>query len=96
LSLRDVELSLIKAQYREAFVAGFTQAIAAMTRRDRNLMRLHFRRRHARSAAQMYGVHRRRGRARSPPLALPPRRHRAHIADRSARRATQSDMSRRP
>jgi RNA polymerase sigma-70 factor (ECF subfamily) len=55
----DVELSLIKAQYREAFLAGFTQAIAAMTRRDRNLMRLHFLGGVTLDQlAQMYGVHR--------------------------------------
>ena len=55
----DVELSLIKAQYRGAFVAGFTHAIAAMTRRDRNLMRLHFLGGVTLDQlAQMYGVHR--------------------------------------
>ncbi|HEV7559141.1 MAG TPA: hypothetical protein VGO00_26890, partial [Kofleriaceae bacterium] len=55
----DIELSLIKAQYREAFIAGFTQAISAMTRRDRNLMRLHFLGGVTLDQlAQMYGVHR--------------------------------------
>lgn len=38
----DVELSLIKAQYRAAFVTAFTRAIAEAPRRDRNLLRLHF------------------------------------------------------
>jgi RNA polymerase sigma-70 factor, ECF subfamily len=38
----DVELSLIKKQYREAFVTAFTRAIAEAPRRDRNLLRLHF------------------------------------------------------
>jgi len=38
----DVALSLIKAQYRAAFSAGFARAVAAASRRDRNLLRLHF------------------------------------------------------
>ena len=38
----DVELSLIKAQYREAFVAGFQEAVKALDQRERNLMHLHF------------------------------------------------------
>jgi RNA polymerase sigma-70 factor, ECF subfamily len=55
----DIELSLIKAQYRDAFAAGFAQAVAAMTRRDRNLMRLHFLGGVTLDQlAQMYGVHR--------------------------------------
>ena len=29
------------AQYREAFVAGFTASVAKLERRDRNLLRLH-------------------------------------------------------
>src|SRR5205085_1000712 len=33
----DVELSLIKAQYRAAFTAGFQRAVAALSMRDRNL-----------------------------------------------------------
>ncbi len=37
----NVELSLIKAQYRDAFVAAFTAAVAELSRRDRNLLRLH-------------------------------------------------------
>lgn len=55
----DLELSLIKAQYREAFVAGFTGAIATASRRDRNLLRLHFLGGVTlEQLAQMYGVHR--------------------------------------
>ncbi len=55
----DVELSLIKAQYREAFSAGFAQAVAAASRRDRNLLRLHFIGGVTlEQLAQMYGVHR--------------------------------------
>jgi len=55
----NVELSLIKAQYREAFIAGFTQAVAAASRRDRNLLRLHFLGGVTlEQLAQMYGVHR--------------------------------------
>jgi RNA polymerase sigma-70 factor (ECF subfamily) len=38
----DVALSLIKAQYRAAFSAGFAHAVARASRRDRNLLRLHF------------------------------------------------------
>ncbi|HEY5920978.1 MAG TPA: hypothetical protein VIV11_04875 [Kofleriaceae bacterium] len=55
----DIELSLIKAQYREAFVAGFTVAVAALERRDRNLLRLHLLGGVTlEQLAQMYGVHR--------------------------------------
>ena len=55
----NIELSLIKAQYREAFSAGFAQAIACSTRRDRNLLRLHFLGGVTlEQLAQMYGVHR--------------------------------------
>ena len=55
----DVELSLIKAQYREAFVAGFTAAVAKLERRDRNLLRLHLLGGVTlEQLAQMYGVHR--------------------------------------
>lgn len=55
----DVELSLIKAQYREAFVAGFTAAVATLERRDRNLLRLHLLGGVTlEQLAQMYGVHR--------------------------------------
>ncbi len=55
----NVELSLIKAQYREAFSAGFAQAVAAASRRDRNLLRLHFLGGVTlEQLAQMYGVHR--------------------------------------
>ena len=55
----DVELSLIKAQYREAFVAGFTVAVATLERRDRNLLRLHLLGGVTlEQLAQMYGVHR--------------------------------------
>jgi RNA polymerase sigma-70 factor (ECF subfamily) len=55
----NLELSLIKAQYREAFVAGFTRAVAAASRRDRNLLRLHFLGGVTlEQLAQMYGVHR--------------------------------------
>jgi RNA polymerase sigma-70 factor (ECF subfamily) len=55
----DVELSLIKAQYRDAFVAGFAGAVAGLDRRDRNLLRLHFLGSVTlEQLAQMYGVHR--------------------------------------
>jgi RNA polymerase sigma-70 factor (ECF subfamily) len=55
----DVELSLIKAQYREAFVAGFTIAVSALDRRDRNLLRLHLLGGVTlEQLAKMYGVHR--------------------------------------
>jgi RNA polymerase sigma-70 factor, ECF subfamily len=55
----DVALSLIKAQYREAFSAGFAQAVAAASRRDRNLLRLHFLGGVTlEQLAQMYNVHR--------------------------------------
>jgi RNA polymerase sigma-70 factor (ECF subfamily) len=55
----DIELSLIKAQYREAFVAGFTAAVATLERRDRNLLRLHLLGGVTlEQLAQMYGVHR--------------------------------------
>lgn len=55
----DVELSLIKAQYRAAFAAGFAHAVAAASRRDRNLLRLHFLGGVTlEQLAQMYGVHR--------------------------------------
>ena len=55
----DLELSLIKAQYREAFVAGFARAVASASRRDRNLLRLHFLGGVTlEQLATMYGVHR--------------------------------------
>ena len=55
----DVELSLIKAQYRDAFVAGFAAAVGGLERRDRNLLRLHFLGGVTlEQLAQMYGVHR--------------------------------------
>ena len=55
----DVEMSLIKAQYREAFAAGFTEAVAQLPRRDRNLLRLHLLGGVTlEQLAQMYGVHR--------------------------------------
>jgi len=55
----DVELSLIKAQYRDAFIAGFTAAVATLDRRDRNLLRLHLLGGVTlEQLAQMYGVHR--------------------------------------
>jgi RNA polymerase sigma-70 factor (ECF subfamily) len=55
----DLELSLIKAQYREAFSAGFAHAVANASRRDRNLLRLHFLGGVTlEQLAQMYGVHR--------------------------------------
>lgn len=55
----NIELSLIKAQYREAFMAGFTRAVAGASRRDRNLLRLHFLGGVTlEQLAQMYGVHR--------------------------------------
>lgn len=55
----NLELSLIKAQYREAFIAGFARAVAAASRRDRNLLRLHFLGGVTlEQLAQMYGVHR--------------------------------------
>ncbi len=55
----NLELSLIKAQYREAFVAGFTTAVGTLPRRDRNLLRLHLLGGVTlEQLAQMYGVHR--------------------------------------
>ena len=55
----DIELSLIKAQYREAFVAGFTAAVQQLERRDRNLLRMHLLGGVTlEQLAQMYGVHR--------------------------------------
>ena len=55
----DLELSLIKAQYRAAFVAGFAKAVATASRRDRNLLRLHFLGGVTlEQLATMYGVHR--------------------------------------
>jgi len=55
----DVTLSLIKAQYREAFATGFARAVAKASRRDRNLLRLHFLGGVTlEQLAQMYGVHR--------------------------------------
>lgn len=55
----DIELSFIKAQYREAFMEGFTAAVATASRRDRNLLRLHFLGGVTlEQLAQMYGVHR--------------------------------------
>jgi RNA polymerase sigma-70 factor (ECF subfamily) len=55
----DVELSLIKVQYRDAFVAAFTAAVSELTRRDRNLLRMHLLGGATlEQLAQMYGVHR--------------------------------------
>jgi RNA polymerase sigma-70 factor (ECF subfamily) len=55
----NVALSLIKAQYRAAFSDGFRTAVAAASRRDRNLLRLHFLGGVTlEQLAQMYGVHR--------------------------------------
>ncbi len=55
----DVALSLIKAQYRAAFSAGFAHAVASASRRDRNLLRLHFLGGVTlEQLAQMYSVHR--------------------------------------
>lgn len=55
----NLELSLIKAQYREAFIAGFTASVAKLDRRDRNLLRLHLLGGVTlEQLAQMYGVHR--------------------------------------
>lgn len=55
----NLELSLIKAQYRAAFVDGFARAVATATRRDRNLLRLHFLGGVTlEQLATMYGVHR--------------------------------------
>jgi RNA polymerase sigma-70 factor (ECF subfamily) len=55
----DVALSLIKAQYREAFAEGFAKAVEGASRRDRNLLRLHFLGGVTlEQLAQMYGVHR--------------------------------------
>lgn len=55
----DVELSLIKAQYRAAFSAGFTAAVGKLPRRDRNILRLHLLGGVTlEQLAQMYGVHR--------------------------------------
>lgn len=55
----DVAMSLIKVQYRAAFSAGFAHAVAAASRRDRNLLRLHFLGGVTlEQLAEMYGVHR--------------------------------------
>ena len=55
----DVAMSLIKAQYREAFAAGFARAVAGAPRRERNLLRLHFLGGMTlEQLAQMYNVHR--------------------------------------
>jgi RNA polymerase sigma-70 factor (ECF subfamily) len=55
----DVAMSLIKAQYREAFSAGFARAVADAPRRERNLLRLHFLGGMTlEQLAQMYNVHR--------------------------------------
>src|SRR5204862_5045413 len=55
----DVALSLIKAQYREAFAEGFRNAVTGASRRDRNLLRLHFLGGVTLDQlAQMYSVHR--------------------------------------
>lgn len=55
----NVELSLIKAQYRDAFREGFARAVETASRRDRNLLRLHFLGGVTlEQLAQMYGVHR--------------------------------------
>jgi RNA polymerase sigma-70 factor (ECF subfamily) len=55
----NIELSLIKAQYRAAFVDGFARAVATASRRDRNLLRLHFLGGVTlEQLATMYGVHR--------------------------------------
>jgi len=55
----DLALSLIKAQYRSAFSTGFAKAVAAASRRDRNLLRLHFLGGMTlEQLAQMYNVHR--------------------------------------
>ncbi len=55
----DVALSLIKAQYRAAFSAGFAHAVARASRRDRTLLRLHFLGGVTlEQLAQMYSVHR--------------------------------------
>jgi RNA polymerase sigma-70 factor (ECF subfamily) len=55
----DVAMSLIKAQYREAFAEGFRNAVSGASRRDRNLLRLHFLGGVTlEQLAQMYNVHR--------------------------------------
>ena len=55
----DVALSLIKAQYRSAFRDSFQHALGAASRRDRNLLRLHFLGGVTlEQLAQMYNVHR--------------------------------------
>lgn len=55
----DLELSLVKAQYRGAFVAAFAAAAGELPRRDRNLLRMHLLAGVTlEQLAQMYGVHR--------------------------------------
>jgi RNA polymerase sigma-70 factor (ECF subfamily) len=55
----DVAMSLIKAQYRAAFAEGFSRAVESASRRDRNLLRLHFLGGVTlEQLAQMYNVHR--------------------------------------
>lgn len=55
----DAELALMKAQYRAAFAAAFTDAVTALGQRDRNLLRLHFLGGVTlEKLAAIYGVHR--------------------------------------
>ncbi len=54
-----VDLALIRAEYRAAFTAAFGAAVAALDRRDRNLLRLHWLGGVTLEAlAAMYDVHR--------------------------------------
>jgi RNA polymerase sigma-70 factor (ECF subfamily) len=56
---RDPELAFLAERYRGTFREAFEDAVAALTPRQRNLLRLHFLRKVTLEAlASMYGVHR--------------------------------------
>lgn len=55
----DPELALLKARYRPALKAAFAQAVASLSSRERNVLRLHLiERLPAEQIGQVYGVHR--------------------------------------
>lgn len=55
----DPELALVKARYRPALKAAFAQAVASLSSRERNVLRLHLMDGlPAEQIGQMYGVHR--------------------------------------
>lgn len=56
---RDPELAYLKERYRGVFREAFEDAVASLSPRERNLLRLHFLRKVTLDAlATMYGVHR--------------------------------------